>query len=444
MRRLLLATSQYCTFQTPFTDWFIDFIRWFTFHHTPSKMGRVRRQRPNVRALSPPFLCLSVLSSCFLNQSFRVHAFVPPHPDSGLAEQWESVHHYRRRLGNQCNYMPRFVHPELCRYLNDQECQDVDASLHDHATRHRSLWETYNKASFHDPVEDSHGVPSSNNNGGGTTIRRNPYSVAPDDPVIKVLVVLMRFQDHRDRELPPKEEYEMLWNERIHRWFHLNSYGNYRFHATVTDWMDTDATEIEYADGVSGVRYNLQQAFWPILDQLNDNPAWDWSRFDGNKDGKLDAVVVLHSGYPAEVGGYDCTNQRPVADRIWSHAFASSFSWSTQGILHSDEFQTFDLHQQPQQNSAQSNTTEQNPSVSAAEPLYVLHGYVIASGLNGTCGSDVANMGVMVHEYMHTLGLDDVYDYGTDSPGKGIGMLLVHCGYFTTSFVSVLTLAIGN
>ena len=167
--------------------------------------------------------------------------------------------------------------------------------------------------------------------------KRNPHVVAPTDPVIEVLIILMRFQDHIGRVLPAKEEYELLWNERIRRWFDLNSYGHYRFHATVTDWIDTPATEMEYAAGVSGLQYSLQQSFWPILDQLHESDAWDWSKFDANQDGKLDAVVILHSGYPAEAGGYDCTNQRPVEDRIWSHAFASSFSWSNQGIMDSSE-----------------------------------------------------------------------------------------------------------
>jgi M6 family metalloprotease-like protein len=408
-------------------------------------MPRIRRPwHKDVTAGTRPYVYLSFLSSCFLPQSFSAHALVPPHSDSGLVEHWKSVHHFRSPL----DYMPRFVHPELCRFLNEQECQDVDMCLNDHAIRHRSLWErqeSYSKPSPLDRMEDWTERLSSSNRGKMT--RRNPYSVAPDDPVIEVLVVLMRFQDHRDRELPPKEEYERLWNERIRRWFFLNSHGKYRFYATVTEWMDSDDTEMKYASGVSGLLYNLQQSFWPILDQLNERDEWDWSKFDGNKDGKLDAVVVLHSGYPAEVGGYDCTNQRPVEDRIWGHAFASSFSWSNQGIMDSTELQTFSLHQQPQQNTAQQNVTSQNPSDSVElEPLYVLHGYVIASGLNGTCGSDVANMGVMVHEYMHTLGLDDVYDYGTDSLGKGIGTLITgHCGSLTTSsLVKQLTLLLAT
>jgi M6 family metalloprotease-like protein len=417
-----------------------------------------------IRSFSPRYF--GWLSSLLLYQS-SVHGFVPPHPDSDLAETFEPVFAKRRRLQRSYNYTPSFIHPEICRNMNEEECQDVDESLQDHARRHRQLWE--DRRDFDDHLDETSGFSTllnhleypqteptyrqSKDTPVQPTPRRNPYIVGKEEPNINILILLMRFQDHKGRILPDKAEYAKLWNERIHHWFELNSFGNYRYQATVTDWMDTDDTELAYAAGVSGLRYSLQESIWPLLDRLNEDPSFDFSKFDSNKDGKLDAVVILHSGYPAEVGGRDCSNQRPPEDRIWSHAFASSKTWTTLGIIGTEDYsynleryeqlreqllqtqQEAQQQQQQQQNSQQEGDMggqgfappEQNVDGPPAnsfplEPVYSLHGYLFASGLDVTCGSNVAKMGVMVHEYMHTLGLDDVYDYGTDSPGKGIGI----------------------
>jgi M6 family metalloprotease-like protein len=289
-------------------------------------------------------------------------AFVPPHPDSDLAESWEPVHERRRRLQQEFNYTPDFVDHELCRYMTEEECEDVDVNLRDHAKRQQQLF-----------IDTNDNAPQS---------RQNPAVTMNKQP-IRILILLMRFSDHKNRPLPPKSYYEKIWNNRIKTWFDLNSHGRYQYEAVVTDWMDTFDTEAAFAAQSSGLYHGFQQSFWPLLNKLNNKPNWNWSQFDKNKDGKLDAVVVLHSGYPAEVGGLDCTNQRGYVDRIWSHAFASSESWKKGG--------------------------------------YALHGYVVASALKGTCGANGAQLGIAVHEYMHTLGLDDLYDTGAGSLGKGIG-----------------------
>lgn len=408
------------------------------------------------------------LSSLLLCQS-NIHGFVPPHPGSDLAENWEPIHAMRRRLQQPYNYTPSFVHPELCRYMSEEECQDVDESLQDHSQRHRRSWEQkegddepefadhidesdfsslLNHLDYPETIEPESRSSSSKQQQNKDTqplLRRNPSIVDEDEPIIEVLILLMRFQDHKDRDLPNKSEYAKLWNERIHHWFDLNSYGNYRYRATVTDWIDTDDTEETYAAGVSGLRYGLQESIWPLLNTLNEDPTWDWSKFDQDNDGRLDAVVVLHSGYPAEVGGRDCTNQRPAQHRIWSHAFASSRTWTTLGIIGSEDY-GYNLEQyqqlqmqllQEMEATQQQEFSQQRPEngphglappeqnvepPELLDPIYSLHGYLIASGLDSTCGAEVAKMGVMVHEYMHTLGLDDVYDYGTGSNGKGIGV----------------------
>ena len=448
----------------------------------PTTSRSMRKPRKRSLAFLSSLLCYP--------SSLLVDAMVPPHPDSNLVAQ-EPVLDYRLRQhshndNSQTLYHPTFVHPELCRHLSNDECQDVDENLQDHARRHRSLLVQPNPNSngdFDDHLENN-GLftnqiryPTTNtvntvnhqDDDEPPEPKRNPSSNYYDDslsqsqssqqppstssqPPLEALVLLMRFSDHRDRDLPDKSVYEELWNDRIRTWFDRNSYGHYQYHAHVTDWMDTNQDEATYAAGMSGLQHSMQEAFWPLLDRLTEDPTWDWSRFDANGDGKLDAVVVLHSGYPAEVGGLDCTNDRAPLNRIWSHAFASSETWTTLGVVGSEEFhgnieylvegnQTTatatatatteyhyegDYEAEPEFYNDNSNTTETKqtelPDDEDKPEFYALHGYVIASALEGVCGSSVAKMGVMVHEYMHTLGLDDLYDYGSNSNGKGIGI----------------------
>ena len=70
--------------------------------------------------------------------------------------------------------------------------------------------------------------------------------------------------------------------------------------------------------GMRGITPELQQMAWPILDNLDNRPDWDWGDFDIDGDGKLDSVVLIHSGYGAETTTPDC-HGRDYMDRIWAH-----------------------------------------------------------------------------------------------------------------------------
>jgi M6 family metalloprotease-like protein len=119
------------------------------------------------------------------------------------------------------------------------------------------------------------------------------------------------------------------------------------------------------------------------LDRLDQNGI-DWSQYDIDQDGVLDAVVVLHSGYGAELKGEDCNTKRDYVSRIWSHAYANSFnSWTS------------------------------------ADGKYRVGGYVVASAFRDRCGSEPARIGIMTHEFMHTFGLVDLYDGQEARVGRG-------------------------
>ena len=68
-----------------------------------------------------------------------LEAWIPPHPKSTI--QWESVHDMRRRLQlDPFNYTTsRYMHPEMCRYLTEEECEEADTRMQEHIAAHRSL-----------------------------------------------------------------------------------------------------------------------------------------------------------------------------------------------------------------------------------------------------------------------------------------------------------------
>lgn len=151
------------------------------------------------------------------------------------------------------------------------------------------------------------------------------------------------------------------------------------------DWIPTDDTELHYSFGRSGLTRDLSRALHPVLRVL-DALGEDFSQFDQDGDGVLDSVVFLHSGFPAEVGQWDCYNGRVSSQRIWSHAVST----------YNDEWRSFD-------------------------GKYKLGGYMVASALRGTCGYKLARIGVPTHEFIHTWGIPDIYDTAGDWIGNGCG-----------------------
>jgi hypothetical protein len=92
-------------------------------------------------------------------------------------------------------------------------------------------------------------------------------------------------------------------------------------------------------------------------------------QYDRDRDGVMDAVIMLHSGYPAEVGGTDCQTQGLAQQRIWSHAIdhTTEYSWQSS---------TSNLQSGP---------------------------YLIGSAMRGTCNSDISRIGVLAHEFFISL-----------------------------------------
>lgn len=210
---------------------------------------------------------------------------------------------------------------------------------------------------------------------------------------LKNLVVLVRFSNHAGRQLPSRNELNILFNRldsshdaaptgSVKDVFLINSYGKFTLQSTIFGWIDLPKTESYYAGGVSGFGSSRYvEALHFAMNSLRDKYRVDFSSFDADKDGRVDMVTMIHSGYAAEIYGIDQNGVR-VKDRIWSHHWQlpSSSSWTHDGIT--------------------------------------VYRYSTSPALFGLSGTDIGRIGVIAHEIGHSIDLPDLY--GT-SAGNGIG-----------------------
>jgi len=210
---------------------------------------------------------------------------------------------------------------------------------------------------------------------------------------VKNLVLLLRFADHgptgQDRDVPADTDVDTIMNKiggdpvlaptgSVRDHYLEDSYGQFNIDSTVVGWLDVPETEFYYANGNSG----LTSVTWElIIDGLEAADALiDFSDFDTDGDGVIDAITFLHSGYGAEWIADDEYGTTYV-DRIWSHKWGIPTWTSAEGVSVSE--------------------------------------YNISPGLWGVSGSEPGRIGVVVHELGHFFGLPDLYD--TDGTGQGLG-----------------------
>lgn len=227
--------------------------------------------------------------------------------------------------------------------------------------------------------------------------------------ILKNLVVLVRFSDHRGRSLPTRSDFTILFNRggsphktiaptgSIKDFFRANSYGKFTLESTVFGWIDLPRNENYYANGISGFGSSRYfEALHFAMNSLRDKDGIDFSRYDADKDGKVDVVTMIHSGYAAEILGNDQYGTS-VKNRIWSHYWRLSaaniwYSGRARGSVAVDQ-------------------------------------YCTAPALFGLSGSNIGRIGVIAHEIFHSIGLPDLY--GTPN-GNGIGsydLMANHWGF---------------
>ncbi len=210
---------------------------------------------------------------------------------------------------------------------------------------------------------------------------------------VENLVILLRFSNHgpggQNRTLPSNGDVDVIMNQvggdpvlaptgSVRDHYIEDSYNQLLIDSTVVGWLDVPNTETYYANGNSG----LTSRTWDLItDGLNlADPLVDFSQFDLNGDGWVDAITFLHSGYGAEWGGTDQYGTSST-NRMWSHKWSIPTWTSAEGVRVSD--------------------------------------YNISPGLWATSGSSPGRIGVVCHELGHFFGMPDLYD--TDGSSQGIG-----------------------
>jgi immune inhibitor A len=142
-------------------------------------------------------------------------------------------------------------------------------------------------------------------------------------------------------------------------------------------WHTAPQTYAYYVNGQYGLYGTYPNNCQKLVEDLVDlaDPVVDFSQYDNDLDGYVDALIVVHAGPGAELTGD--TND------VWSHKWGVTWSWSSSNLK--DGVQIWDYTIQP-------------------EYWY--------SYYDMTCG-------VYCHELGHVFGLPDLYD--TDYTSYGVG-----------------------
>ena len=219
-----------------------------------------------------------------------------------------------------------------------------------------------------------------------------PQRIAPVGTV-RNLVILCRFSDHTAAHGRTQAEYDTLFNAvgghatlaptgSVRDYFTEVSYGILTLQSTVVAWVTLPQTEAYYAAGNDGFGSYPQNAQRMTEDALNlADPLVNFTQFDQDNDGFVDAIDIVHSGYGGETGGGG-------GNWIWSHKWSLPSNWT----------------------SAENNGSGVRVKV---------RDYHSEPALWETSGTGILRIGVVCHETGHFFGLPDLYD--TSGGGSGIG-----------------------
>lgn len=200
---------------------------------------------------------------------------------------------------------------------------------------------------------------------------------------LRNLVILARFSDQTP--VNTQAEFNSLFNDigytldgaigSVRDFYNEVSYGKITMQSTVSQWVNLPNTAAFY--GAGNPDANPRQM---VIDAINalDATGFDFSTMDGNADGEVDGLDIIHSGGGQEFSGNS-------ANYIWSHQWELAAPVTKDGV-------TMQLYH----TEAERRGWDSIPS---------------------TLG--LARIGVICHETGHFLGLPDLYDYDGDSEGIG-------------------------
>jgi M6 family metalloprotease-like protein len=296
-------------------------------------------------------------------------------PNGKASSAHETLDSYRRRMQIKFDYKMRALNPEICRESTEQECQDMEDDFLEQAQRLRNL--------------QNHRIETAHED--------RKLQFADSMGTINVVVLLIRFTNHASRVLPDPADIDKLFNDpgkttnpditptgSIGTYLETNSYGKLKINAFVAPtWVDAAGDEQFCAQTTNGVNDDFLDCFVPALDALENTAGFSWDIYDRDGDGRLDAVIVLHSGYSHNQGGVDEDGVDPSV-RIRPHARSSP---------------------QPPWKSTKSNISLAN--------------FVVTSAYRGFKDQNICRLNVICHEFLHIFGALDLYDMSFQTNGAG-------------------------
>lgn len=220
--------------------------------------------------------------------------------------------------------------------------------------------------------------------------KKEQFPTIPDSPIRmsfmkthagthRILLLLVQFPDLPARE--PAESFQQMVNDdswhrgSMNAYFRENSYGTLSIHADYRPWINARENSSYYArsnpDGYRHVAELVRQAV-----DAAEAAGVDFSLYDNDNDGRVDGLVIVHSGPGAEEGGQ--------TQYIWSHR--SSISWAALSVRYDG---------------------------------VLIDDYMIVPELYRNRHVEI---GVLCHEYGHILGLPDLYDTNEETGGNSQGL----------------------
>jgi immune inhibitor A len=223
-------------------------------------------------------------------------------------------------------------------------------------------------------------------------LSRAPAAKAPIlTGTMKNLVILARFSDQTTTY--SRAEFDSLFNTAgytvdgatgsVKDYYLQVSYNNLVVQSTVTEWVVLPQPFAYYGiNDLAGQDTRPKQMVSDAIAALAAT-GFDFSAADGNGDGAVDGLTIIHSGL-----GEEFSTNNP--DYIWSHQWSLDAPVTKNGVT-----------------------------------MQMYHTEAEVRGWDAvTSSTGIARIGVICHETGHFLGLPDLYDYGGDSAGAGTFCLM--------------------
>ena len=161
-----------------------------------------------------------------------------------------------------------------------------------------------------------------------------------------------------------------------------NSYGQFIANSVTIGWFTASEDHHVYGDGAPNGYAMVHEMIGQAIDEAEAQGV-DWSQFDNDGDGYVDALNIIHAGPGAEEGN---------STYIWSHKWSLNPNYGSYG----DQSRYYD--------GVWINNYTINPEKQSL-------------GYDGNPG--IVHIGVISHEFGHALGLPDLYDIDYSSDGIG-------------------------